>query len=162
VNIRPEDTIGFLIGQAHRRIDSALTEVLQRCVEQHGGHYELTLAQWGLLYLLSQRDGLSIGTISELRRVDAPVVTSVVTRMERSGLVERRHEQQDRRVVRVYLTDEGRDIMRFLPHAAESFYYDLIRDISEEELDIVKGILHHLVTNISPVPTEDISSHCDC
>jgi DNA-binding MarR family transcriptional regulator len=158
MNIQPEDTIGFLIALTHRCIDAALTEVLQRCCEDHKKPYEITVAQWGLLYLLTGSDGLPIGSISQQRHVDAPVITKVVTRMERSGLVERRHEREDRRVVKVYLTEEGRDIMRFLPAVVESFYYQLIRDIAEEDVQTAKAILHRLIANISLSRSLDIST----
>ncbi len=44
-----------------------------------------------------------------------------VKRLEQSGLVVRLHDRQDRRIVKVYLTDEGWDTMRFLPDAAASW-----------------------------------------
>ncbi|HLG77003.1 MAG TPA: MarR family transcriptional regulator [Ktedonobacteraceae bacterium] len=157
MKVQPEDTIGFVIAQTHRNIDAALTEVLRSCCQMYNKPYEITVAQWGLLYLLSQHDGLPIGVISQQRHVDAPVVTNVVTRLEHIGLVERQHDQQDRRVVKVYLTQEGKDIMRVLPLSVEAFYQSLIRDISEQELQLVKGVLRHLVANVSPPPARESS-----
>ena len=42
--------------------------------------------------------------------VSLPSVTGTVERLERHGLVERRHSAGDRRVVEVHLTDRGRDL----------------------------------------------------
>jgi DNA-binding MarR family transcriptional regulator len=72
-----------------------------------------TSPQWGVLSLLYEHDGQTIGTLSQQRAIDAPTMTGIVKRLEQNGVVERKHDREDRRVVKVYLTDEGRDIMRY-------------------------------------------------
>ncbi len=49
----------------------------------------------------------SIGDLAGHLRVKEPTVTATVNRAEEDGLVERRRDHRDGRVVRVVLTDEG-------------------------------------------------------
>jgi DNA-binding MarR family transcriptional regulator len=150
MNVKPEDTIGYWIASTHRSINAALSDVLQTYCQEQGKPYEITIPQWGALYQILVSDGLNIGTISQRRNIDASAVTNVIGRLEQYGLVERLHDRQDRRVVKVYLTDEGRELMRVLPDIVEAFYEKLIRDIPEEELQGVQAVLQKLIANVSP------------
>jgi DNA-binding MarR family transcriptional regulator len=89
--------------------------------------------------------------MSQKRGVDAPAATGIITRLEQSGLVERRHDREDRRVVKVYLTDEGRDISRTLVSVVEHFEQSMTRRFSEGDLDRFLGQLQQLITNAAEV-----------
>jgi DNA-binding MarR family transcriptional regulator len=78
---------------------------------------KLTLARFDLLASLNRNDGQTLASISRDLLVTAGNVTGLVDRAERDGHVERRAEPADRRVVRVWLTAEGRALIRsLLPH----------------------------------------------
>jgi DNA-binding MarR family transcriptional regulator len=74
-----------------------------------------------------------------------------VKRLEQSGLVARRHDREDRRLVKVYLTDEGRDIMRFLPDAAIEFSKTMSQGFSEDEKRDLQAKLQRIIANLSTV-----------
>lgn len=57
-------------------------------------------------------EGCPQGDIARACVMDKSTVTSVLTRMERTGLVERRADPGDRRTILVRLTDEGRAAAR--------------------------------------------------
>src|SRR5215472_3237190 len=95
--------------------------VLRAHCEERGKPYVITPPQWGALSLLLAHDGLTIGAMAQKRGVDAPTATGIITRLEQHGLVERQHDREDRRVVKIYLTDEGRDIIRALASPVEQF-----------------------------------------
>src|SRR6266516_1509303 len=110
----PEDFIGYWLFYAQRNVASVFGDILKSCCLEQGKPYVVTPPQWGVLALLHEHDGLTIGALGQARAIDPPTVTGIVTRLEQSGLVERRHDLEDRRVVRVYLTEEGREAMGFL------------------------------------------------
>src|SRR5438067_13080770 len=85
------------------------------------------------------------------RAIDAPTVTGIVKRLEQTGLVERRHDRTDRRVVKVYLTDEGRDIMRFLPDEVSRFNDMAMQGLSEDEQRDLLAKLQRMIMNVSAV-----------
>ncbi len=71
----------------------------------------LSPARWRLLVaLMFQADpgGASIGELAGHLRVREPTITATVDRAERDGLVERRRDLNDQRVVRVVPTAAGR------------------------------------------------------
>jgi DNA-binding MarR family transcriptional regulator len=95
------------------------------------------------------QDGLTIGTMSQMRGVDAPTGTGIITRLEQNRLVERRHDREDRRVVKVYLTDEGRDISNTLAPLVEHFDQSMKRGFSEGELERLLAQLQQIIANVS-------------
>src|SRR6266567_6914074 len=123
--------LSYWLFYAQRCVAYAHAEVMRIHCEERGKPYVITPPQWGALSLLLVQDGLTIGIMSQKRGVDAPTATGIVKRLEQNGLVERRHDREDRRVVKVYLTAEGRDIMQYLPDAAMEFNEIMVQGFSE-------------------------------
>ncbi len=65
-------------------------------------------AQAGCLHALAHADGMRQSDLAEVLLVSRPTVTTMMQRMETAGLVERRADTDDARVMRVHLTPEGR------------------------------------------------------
>ncbi len=146
---RSEDYLGYWLFYAQRSVAYAFFEVLKACCMEHDKPYVITPPQWGVLSLLHEQEGQAIGTLSQQRAIDAPTMTGIVKRLEQSGLVERKHDREDRRLVKVYLTDEGRDIMRFLPDAAIEFSKTMTQGLSEGELRDLQTKLQRIIFNIT-------------
>ncbi len=72
---------------------------------------ELTFGQLRLLFKLSKQGPTSMSGIGEWLGTSLPSVTGTVERLERHGLVERRHRADDRRIVEVDLTDAGHELI---------------------------------------------------
>src|SRR2546428_12192959 len=89
MKIRPEDSLGYWLFYAQRCVEYAFSEALRiSCLEQKKP-YVITPPQWGVLALLYEGDGLTIGTISQRRGLDAPPVTGMLERLEQGGRVKR-------------------------------------------------------------------------
>ena len=84
---------------------------------------DLTLGQMRLLFLLHREGPQPMGRIGEILGLSTTASSGFVARIERHGLVERRHRSDDRRVVECVLTDAGR---RFL-HGVSGMRLDLVR-----------------------------------
>lgn len=64
----------------------------------------------GVLLLLLEQDGLSQNDLTGIMRVDPSLITRIVKQLERErGWISRRRDPADNRLVRVYLTDTGRE-----------------------------------------------------
>ena len=143
--------LNYWLFYAQRCVGYAHAEVMRAHCEERGKPYVITPPQWGALSLLLEHDGLTIGTTSQMRGVDAPTATGIITRLEQNGLVERRHSREDRRVVKVYLTDEGRDISHTLTSLVEQFDQSLKRGFSEAELERLEEQLKQIIVNVSEI-----------
>jgi DNA-binding MarR family transcriptional regulator len=76
----------------------------------------LTLPQWVILSALWREDGMHVAELARWNGTNLPAVSRLLDRMAAAGLVVRRADPQDRRAVRVFLTDRAvgmRDLMDF-------------------------------------------------
>src|SRR5436305_2287183 len=143
--------LSYWLFYAQRCVAYAYAEVLRAHCEERAKPYVITPPQWGALSLLLVQDGITIGAMSQMRGVDAPAATGIISRLEQYGLVERRHNREDRRVVKVYLTDEGRDISNTLVPSVEHFEQSMKRGFTESEMDRFLRQLQQLIANASEI-----------
>lgn len=99
--------------------DAPLHTLLLAASRIMGAYYASTLVQAGLrispaglgvLRVLLAGDGLKSSDVAARGWSSPGTLTSVVNTLVREGYVERRRDPGDRRVVRLYVTDEGRQI----------------------------------------------------
>lgn len=88
----------------HSKTSKVLRAAAEAAVQRHG----LRLGQDHLLAALWERDGRTPGEIAAAVNVTTPAVTKLATRMAEAGLLERRPDPHDNRLVRLWLTDAGR------------------------------------------------------
>ncbi|MEV0796226.1 MarR family transcriptional regulator [Kribbella sp. NPDC050281] len=88
----------------HSKTSKVLRAAAEAAVQRHG----LRLGQDHLLAALWEQDGRTPGEIAAAVNVTTPAVTKLATRMAEAGLLERRPDPHDNRLVRLWLTDAGR------------------------------------------------------
>jgi DNA-binding MarR family transcriptional regulator len=80
-------------------------------MEQALGGVSLSLAKLGALtHLADAGEPLTLGELAERVNCVRSNVTQLVDRLEADGLVERRPDATDRRVIRAALTDRGKEL----------------------------------------------------
>lgn len=70
----------------------------------------LTYPQYLVLLVLWERDGLPVKAVGQRLALDSGTLTPLLKRLEQQGLVERRRDAADERVVRIHLTTTGREL----------------------------------------------------
>lgn len=100
-----EGALGELVG----RLRLAMTR-LGRQLRREDPR-DLTLAALSALSAVAAAGRLSLGELAEAERLSAPTVTRLVDRLEQAGLMRRLADELDRRVVRVELTEAGRELL---------------------------------------------------
>lgn len=95
---------------------------------------------------------MSLGTLAEAVRVDAPYATLIVDSLEERGLVERRHDPADRRRKIVALTPEGKEaaqrVMRIKREPPPGF-----DRLSAAELDTLEELVKRVRAGAPGPPT---------
>ena len=95
-----------------------------------------------MVHVSESQDGIRMTRLADAVVLSKSGLTSVVDRMEREGLVERRIDPQDRRAIRIHLTRSGRE--RFA--GAARAHREIVRRIftsrlSEEEARVLVEVL---------------------
>jgi DNA-binding MarR family transcriptional regulator len=103
-------------------------------------HGSFSLIHLNVLTMLDEEGPDSMSHLAEALDVSVASMTGIVDRMEKRGLVERRHEGKDRRVVLVYPTDAGRDVFGEIDQRRRMGLGKLLERLSAEELEgLLKG-----------------------
>jgi DNA-binding MarR family transcriptional regulator len=86
------------------RTTKAIRAAADAAMRRHG----LRLGHDRLLAVLWKQDGRTPGEIATATNVTTPAVTKVAARMVEAGLLTRRRDERDNRLVRFWLTEAGR------------------------------------------------------
>jgi DNA-binding MarR family transcriptional regulator len=82
----------------------------------------LTRSQWGVLIFLSRRDGMIQTALAADLDLTKPAIGGLLERMEAAGVIQRRPDEDNVRMRRVYLTRAGHrllgDIQRLIDPVA--------------------------------------------
>ncbi len=70
----------------------------------------LTYPQYLAMLVLWHEDGLTVRALGEQLHLESGTLTPMLKRMERAGLIHRIRDTQDERLVRITLTQPGRDL----------------------------------------------------
>jgi DNA-binding MarR family transcriptional regulator len=87
---------------------------------------------FGVMMNLRHRT-LNIGELAERFVVSAPSMSKTVTALVNRGWVERARSQEDRRVVQLYLTDEGRAVLGRMRELTDQAAIETLSVLSPEE-----------------------------
>ncbi|HEY4389668.1 MAG TPA: MarR family transcriptional regulator [Ktedonobacteraceae bacterium] len=95
-----EEPLGFVLGAAARKLAKFYVKAL--------AGQRLSPSQLFLLRQLWFEDGLPLRDLGLRAQLDATSTTWLVDQLEQASLVERKRNDTDRRIVRVWLTEAGR------------------------------------------------------
>ncbi len=94
----------------------------------------LSLVHLHVLTVLDTDGPIPMRVLAESLDVSQASTTGIVDRMEQRGLVTRQRDDEDRRVVRVALTDEGRDMVNGIAADRREKLAAVLDELSDEEL----------------------------
>ncbi|MEW5785942.1 MAG: MarR family transcriptional regulator [Bacillota bacterium] len=77
--------------------------------------------------------GIKVSEIGKELKVASPTVTQLVNGLEKNGYVERTIDADDRRVVRVSLTDKGEAVLKEVAAVFFSLFQELANHLGEEK-----------------------------
>lgn len=109
--------------------------------------HDTTLPRFDVLAALHRADGpLTMGELSRQLLVSNGNTTTVVTRLEADGFVERTSPANDRRVVRVSLTPSGRRHFATLAADHERRVDEMFSGVDDDDLRQLDELLQRLTT----------------
>ena len=131
---------GYLVRSAHR--------AFQRALENRIAPRGVTRGQWYFLRVLWEEDGLTQRELSARTGRTEPTTVVALNSMEKSGLISRVRNIEDRRKMRVSLTKKGKRLRgSMLPLAKE--VNDLATEgVSARDMEAFRRALRQMVDNL--------------
>ena len=114
----------------------------------HFTKFHQTLSGFGLgkgqppiLKYLSLNDGCKQSEIAKREHLTAATVTVMLQTMEKNGLIERKSDENDLRIMRVYITPKGRELQEKCDEAIENMEKEIYADFTADEIELFKTLL---------------------
>jgi DNA-binding MarR family transcriptional regulator len=131
-----------------RRLISKTNELKHQRMHELLDELGLHRGQSFVLGLLWEHDGLAQSELADRLDRSPSTITKTVQRMEKAGLVERRQDESDERISRVYLTGAGRRIQPAVEAAWDRLNRQIFAGFSTEELASFSEFLTRVCRNI--------------
>ncbi|MCP3725281.1 MarR family winged helix-turn-helix transcriptional regulator [Paraburkholderia sp. CNPSo 3272] len=119
---------------------------LQRWSQTRAAGGGVTAAQAGLLFFLGDRNGALMSEAAAALDLGAPGMSGLADRTEKAGLIERRADETDGRVSRLWLTEAGRIARQKSKLRMKDLNARLTEGFTQAEIDVVARWLTSLQT----------------
>ncbi|OPZ62423.1 MAG: Organic hydroperoxide resistance transcriptional regulator [Firmicutes bacterium ADurb.Bin506] len=101
------------------------------------------------LWIVHRNAGIAQRELADRLHVARPTITVMLQKMEKAGLIMRRVDEDDQRLTRIYLTDEGMAVRARLEKALGEFVSNGIGRMSERDQLEFERLLNLLCENLS-------------
>lgn len=92
----------------------------------------------------ANRNGLRAGALSRQLVVSEGNITQLMSKLLRDGLVLKRNDDSDGRVVIYSLSDEGKTLFNRMARAHRQWIRDIFSEFSDDQLTALRELLHQL------------------
>ncbi|MCS7077298.1 MAG: MarR family transcriptional regulator [Bacteroidia bacterium] len=118
---------------------------LQNCMQEFLNTYHITPQQYNVLRILKSFYPLSLSTCDIRRRMLDKMsdVSRIVDRLARQGLIVRKVSLSDKRLIDIYLSDEGVALLNKIDKE-QNRLEQIMSALSKEELEIINSLLDKL------------------
>ena len=132
---------GFLLTDSAR----LLRKLIDRRLQPLG----LSRAQWSILAILSNHDGLSQSQISEALEIEKSTAGRLIDQVQKSGWIERRPIPGDRRLWGVHLADQAQQLIAEVEGIILHTRAEMLHGLSAEQQQSLSELLQTVKTNLA-------------
>ncbi|KUO77184.1 MAG: MarR family transcriptional regulator [Desulfosporosinus sp. BRH_c37] len=140
-----------LVNSSSSRPSKYICYKLSRVMRKVHRYYEAKLSFYGItpsqFYVLSavwENDGVKFKDLAKSLEMDGSTLTSILDRMERQDLLERRNDPEDRRSLLIFLKEKAIQNIAEITRLAETLNQEIKECFSDEEFATFERVLDKL------------------
>jgi DNA-binding MarR family transcriptional regulator len=107
--------------------------------------FDLTIPEWRVIAILGRFPGLSAVEVAERTLMDKVAVSRAVSKLIKSGRIDRQFADADRRRSILNLSEEGRKVHDQIAPMALKFENDLLHGLTEDEIHTLTVLIERLL-----------------
>ncbi|MFP3724933.1 MarR family winged helix-turn-helix transcriptional regulator [Priestia filamentosa] len=111
--------------------------------------YNITPPQFAALQWLFDLGEMTIGDLSSKMYLACSTTTDLIDRMEKTGLVTRAKDEQDRRIVRVVLLERGKKLIEEVIAKRQNYLAEVVCEYDRAEVELLCENLQKLHKEMS-------------
>ncbi len=136
--------IGFFLGHIGRTLKNKLTKAFT------DDGLDMTAEQFSILMYLWKRQGINQQELSDGIFKEKTAIVRLIDHLEKSNLIKRVRDGNDRRNNLIFLTDEGISLKDSLVKIVDKTIQQAVTGLKEEEITLLGDILKRVYYNIEP------------
>jgi len=137
----PEEWFFYLLFQTVRRRDQAFAGALEAL--------GLSLPKWRIMSVISRLSGCTMNELAEFTTIDRTTLTRTADQLIDAGLVTRGGHPNDRRVVRLEMTEAGRAAFEQALVEMRRFNQAALEGVAAKDQAHLRDTLRAVLTNIT-------------
>lgn len=130
---------GEQIISTFRSIQKGMRDYMEECIKDCG----FTIPQLLLINVLNDNPKMKLSELSEKLGLSKSTVSGIVDRLHSQGVVIRNIPENNRRIVEISLTEDFK-INNDLLKLKEKYFYDILKDIQEDDIKKIVYALEKL------------------
>ena len=107
--------------------------------------FGLTIPEWRVIAIVGRFPGLSAVEVAERTMLDKVAVSRAVTKLIKSGRIDREFADADRRRSILNLSEEGRKVHNEVAPLALKMEEDLLHGLSDAEISTLNSVIERLL-----------------
>jgi len=107
----------------------------------------ITSEQWAVMSYLHKQDGLYQKQIADFLFKDKPTLTRILDVLEKRNLIIRISDEKDRRKFKIYLTQDGKNVVAALLPIASKIEANLKQNLTSDDVQKLSQILDKIYKN---------------
>jgi DNA-binding MarR family transcriptional regulator len=148
---RPQISIGYLIRRIHKlglsRVEAAFADL------------DITFTQWAVLALLHSDIADTCGGLARNLGHNSGAMTRVLDQLEERRLLKRSQVPEDRRVTKLRVTAEGKDMIAALGPRVMGIWNELLQGFERKEVLSLIDLLTRLLDRLESLETDCVGEH---
>jgi DNA-binding MarR family transcriptional regulator len=128
-----------------RSVSHAMFDIIKQTVQEQA----LPAQFVGMMHQVLSRDGVTVSELARRTGLAKSHISKTIDRLTEMGLVEKRPDPQDRRLVRIYPTDLSRSLFREVHQRVMTQWTNVIASMPPDKVDALVAGLRALETALA-------------
>lgn len=134
---------GYLINQIQKISSRKFNELLkEKNIDEFNG------SQGVILYSLWNNKELTIKEIGKITGLAKTSLTSMLDRMEEKGLIRRKDNSEDKRSIKIMLTDKAKELEKDYNDISNEMSNVFYKNFTDKEINEIENYLERIISNL--------------
>lgn len=137
-----ELSLGYAIGKTNWYLKTLINKLLRE------EECSITNEQWLVLKVIDANPGMSQTEVAEKSQKEKTNITRILDLLEKSGCIERRKDERDRRYYRIHATDEGKNVLKTVNPITEKTEEICTQSLSRKQIKEMIALLERVCDSV--------------
>lgn len=102
--------------------------------------HDISMPRYLVMRMLEKSDGMPVGHVATKLKLTLGSASQLIDRLEQDGFVNRRDDEDDRRIKRIYLLDKGRSVVQAVQSITRNSLQQQLAQLPTETIDVLLAI----------------------